>query len=49
MKTATVDLTAQTNLILQSIQAHCEIQGNEQADMHTREGDQPDQEDKYTF
>ena len=48
VETVLVDLTAQTNQTLQQIPAHCGIQGNEQADRLTREGGQPDQEDRFT-
>ena len=48
VETALADLSAQSNLILQWIPAHCGIQGNEQADQLAREGGQLEQEDRYT-
>ena len=48
VKTALVDLAAQTNLTLRWIPAHCGIQGNEQVDQLAREGGQLEQEDRYT-
>ena len=46
VETALVDLAAQSNLTLRWIPAHCEIQGNEQADQLAGEGGQLEQEDR---